>query len=133
VQFNQCAISYSNVLKAGEGWQTTADLGRVVSFWSPAYSRPLEPDLVLEDANSLMTYTIERSGVKVARLYASLTPALVEPDNARAVELELLVRGRPDSAQLEGASAFFEMGRRQIVTTFEAVTTPEMHRLWGKQ
>jgi hypothetical protein len=44
----------------------------------------------------------------------------------------LTARGQPLGTGLAGVLEFLDLGREWIVTGFDELTTPEMHRLWGR-
>ena len=130
---NQCAISYNNVIPRGEGWDSPQDLGNVVTFYRNEYSRPLQDNLTVESANALLTLVRREQDGLTGRMYVSLGPRDRQPEEPDSVELEIIMRGPPPTPDIDGARKFFEAGRRAIVTTFESVTTKQMHTIWGKR
>ncbi len=130
---NHCAIWYNNRIFAGDGWDGPENVGDVVNFWCDAKLGPTANPKQIEDMGALIRATVSEAGKPVARMYVSVENKPVEPDMKDALEIELLVRGPANPKSVDGAVRFFEMGRREIVKTFEAVTTPRMHQLWGKQ
>ena len=46
--------------------------------------------------------------------------------------MNLTARGAPLTDDLDGVLGFLDIGHEAIVTTFDAVTTSEMHTLWEK-
>ena len=125
---NHCAISYSNTIPKGQGWETPEDVQNVFTFWKNEVSRPLLPGVVREDFLGLHVFTVSDAGKPVARLH--ITATIREPD---LIGFDLLFRGPPRSRNLAGVIDFFEFGHRHIVTSFEALTTKTMHELWGKR
>jgi uncharacterized protein (TIGR04255 family) len=51
----------------------------------------------------------------------------------RAWALNVTVRGRPATTDLDGVLGFFDMAHVEIVTCFTAITTDAMHQVWGRQ
>jgi len=125
---NQCAISYSNPIHKGEGWETPKDIQNVFTFWKNESSRALLPGMILEDFVGAQIFTVSDAGRRVARLHVTAT--IREPDE---IVFDLIFRGPPHSPTLDGVVDFFKMGRKHIVTTFEALTTKKMHEMWGKR
>jgi len=119
-------ISYINQLQPGEGWTDQGDLDRVIRMWSPTY----EPGLLEgrpEDVRVAQRHLITDAEGPYARLYVAVEPVL-----GGALVLNLTVRGCPRGSSLKSSLEFFDMGREKIVKGFTAVTTAEMHELWGR-
>jgi uncharacterized protein (TIGR04255 family) len=130
---NQCAISYSNRIAKGEGWEKREDLERVVTFWRPDTSQALQPGMTLEDFGNVLAFKIFDDDKPVARMYVTASIREADGENPEVIQLDLIFRGPPAAPDLSGVMKFFEMGHRYIVTTFKAVTTKTMHELWGEQ
>jgi uncharacterized protein (TIGR04255 family) len=128
---NQCALSYTNRIPKGRGWDVAADLAHVFPFWGNQYSESVPLDL--EDFGFGRIYTVRSAeGAQVARLYVVAHKDVFPPEAEESVELDLTVRGPPELPTEDKVIEFFEMARRKIVTTFPAVTSKQMHELWGR-
>jgi uncharacterized protein (TIGR04255 family) len=126
---NQCAVSYNNRIFKGHGWKRPEDLQQVVTFLANDFSRPPKSGMELEQLADLRVFQIRNGGGKpIARMYVSLGAT-----QADAMDLEFVVRGAPPTPDRAGMEDFYQMAHERIVDTFEAMTTPEMHKRWGKQ
>jgi uncharacterized protein (TIGR04255 family) len=127
---NQCAISYNNdVLRDPHGAASVVTFFRTPALGcSPARNE-------VESVAGVLKSVIEVEGNPIARMYVSFETRSIGKDGDKqdALGLELIVRGPPESPDIDAVSRFFETGRRQIVTTFDSITTKEMHEIWGKQ
>ena len=47
--------------------------------------------------------------------------------------MKLKARGRPDGDGFDGVLRFLNVGREWVVRAFAAVTTPQMHKMWGRR
>jgi len=54
-------------------------------------------------------------------------------DDVYAMQLDITVRARPAGQSIEAAFDLLDKEREIVVRTFAAVTTPEMHRVWGRR
>ena len=75
---------------------------------------------------------LAEEGKPIGRLHVALQPAWKKADNSPILVMTLTARGAPLGEDIEGAFAFFELGRRWIVKGFADLTTPEMHRAWER-
>jgi hypothetical protein len=121
----QAEVSYINPLAQGNGWDQQGQLERVVRMWTPSYGPGLE--CPPEDVRFVQRHLISDHQGPYARLYVSIEPVV-----SGALVLNLTVRGRPRGGTLPAAMDFFDMARERIVRAFAAVTTDEMHRVWGR-
>jgi hypothetical protein len=75
----------------------------------------------------------------IGRLHVTLEPGFVRPDDDQSAEeeiafvLTMTARGRPIGETDGGIGEFFDLAHGEIVTTFDEITTPSMHRAWGKE
>jgi uncharacterized protein (TIGR04255 family) len=124
---NQCEISYVNHIVSGDGWTTFSDAKLVFNLCCPNFggARPGEP----EDWRFRARYRIPGvDGSPVGRLHVEINPAYHVPDNRPMFVMTLTARGHIGN-QLD----FFDIGRDWIVRSFESVTTPQMHEVWGRK
>jgi hypothetical protein len=47
--------------------------------------------------------------------------------------MNLVARGRSDGEGIDGVLRFFDSGHTWATRTFLALTTPEMHTIWGER
>lgn len=69
----------------------------------------------------------------IGRLYITIEPAFRRSDEHPIFLMQLIARGRPLTPDYTGTLGFLDLGRRHIVESFDAATTPLMHKLWGKR
>jgi uncharacterized protein (TIGR04255 family) len=129
---NQCEVTYVNHIVTGEGWQTHGELGNVLTVFNATYS-----DETLQEPESirLALRYILRNGKDepIGRLHVLVQPAYRRTDNQPMLVLTLTARGRPEGDQLDHVLGFLDRGREEIVRGFASITTPVMHRLWGRK
>lgn len=128
----QCEITYVNhILPAAGVWGTHAEAGRAVTLVSNPEPSFLPP---AEDVRASARFLIRAPDDSTAgRLYIELEPRYLVEDDTPLLLLKLTARGAPFSAGLDGVREFFAIGREWIVKGFVDVTSPEMHRVWGRR
>lgn len=129
---DQCEISYINRIDAPANSGGYAGAGRVFSQLRSVDGRDSLPKL--EDLGFRARYIVEDADHRpIARLHTLAQP---EPSDGSstppAFRFNLMTRGRPPAPTLESSLSFFDLGRRTIVSAFAALTTPEMHQVWGR-
>ena len=126
VQATWCEISYVNPIMQPEG-EMRPDLStlvrRVVPQEPPELPTPYNTGL--EER-----FQLERDGAAYARFFINVQ-STVGPNRSLGYTISLMMRGRPETPDPEGVLAFFDEGRRRIVTVFRDITTPERHAEWG--
>lgn len=127
---NQCSLAYFNKVPLPDdaGWGDIQRLLRGMRLDSgPEWSAQFA-DLLLVLRRELN----DKPQGGFGRLQIECRPTQIDVTK-RAWALNLTVRGRPDTADLDGALGFFDMAHVEIVTCFTAITTSAMHELWGRQ
>lgn len=128
---NQCEVTYVNHVEPAGVWDRHGQLEKVFSMWSGLVNASFLPNP--EDAGLRMRFVIpDGNGKPLGRLHVVVHPAWKKTDNSPILALNLTARGAPIGEGIEGAFAFFELGRRWIVKGFADLTTPEMHRVWER-
>jgi uncharacterized protein (TIGR04255 family) len=123
---NQCEVTYMNHVVAGEGWSSFGEADRVFRFWKVLTDPIPGPP---EDLRLHIRYPIPSpSGEFAGRLHVDVQPGFRTADRRPMYAFQLTARGQ--SAE---ASEFFDLGREWIVKAFAALTTPQMHRVWGRK
>jgi uncharacterized protein (TIGR04255 family) len=128
---NQCEIAYINTIQLPHGENPHSNLQRVSPIWVGAIAS--SPGCLLEDAGLQARFVLRDHDNPVGRLYVAFTPDFHPSGEPPALLLQVTARGRPKSATMTDAFNFLDLGRREIVQTFDNVTSPELHRIWGKQ
>jgi uncharacterized protein (TIGR04255 family) len=120
---NQCEVTYVNHIVAGPGWQTYADADEVFTFLNrPSTTSPVN----IEDLRTQVRFIIDQAGNPIGRLYVDIQPAFRISDDQPMYVLQLTARG-----QIGNGLEFLNIGRESIVRTFKALTTRNMHLVWG--
>lgn len=129
---NQCEVTYVNQIVAGEGWTEHGEIGNVLTVFQAKYS-----DTFLglpENAKLDLRFILKgEGGEPIGRLHISAVPGYRRSDSAPVIRLTLTARGRPSGDGVEGVLEFLNKGRETIVESFASITTPEMHRIWGRK
>ena len=101
------------------GW--SADLG---SGWTED----------MEDFSSVARFSLRHpDGRAYGRVSVSATTIVMPPSRDRSLQLEVTVRGIPESPDVSGILSFHEMAHDQIVRCFAAMTTDSAHEHWGRR
>ena len=125
----QCELTYVNHIEAPAGG---ADLSSVLSLLARRQSLGKQAWPAPESIRLATQFLIEHEGAPVGRVYVSADPAVRLDDNVPVVLLNVTARGAPLSDGVHGVVEFLELAHVQAVSTFESITTSEMHKQWGK-
>ena len=131
-EFKQCEVTYVNEIRAaseGAGHAFVAD------FLAPHGSTNGEFLEAVESAEITYHYAMVRPGrgEPVGRLHAAASPRFRVDSMEPVYLLEMIARGQPLGAGLEGVVAFLDLGREYIVRGFADITTRRMHELWERR
>jgi uncharacterized protein (TIGR04255 family) len=126
VRVNQCEVTYINHIVSGEGWETHGDFKNVFTMWlQPESAFPGRAQDVALRARFPMS---DREGNFCGRLHVAVQPVWRISDGRAMFLMELTARG-----QARSEMDFFDLGRVWIVKSFAELTTPEMHKIWGRK
>jgi uncharacterized protein (TIGR04255 family) len=137
VEPNQCELTYINHITPCTHWSSHKDLAAVFRGWNANYSELLEQPV--EAINlSLVHLLHDEKGDFLGRLHIALQSAFrtapIAADSSEPIfVLTITARGKPTAQDESGVLGFFDLGRRAIVTAFDSITTPMMHKVWGKR
>jgi uncharacterized protein (TIGR04255 family) len=126
-KINQCELSYINVITLDD---THAAFSKVSTLWGNIELD--RADLVIENSSMNTKIIMSDEGKPVGRLHITITPGVRVVDNCPVVKIDLTARGKPRSETVSSAFDFIDRCRLAIVSTFAAITTPEMHKRWGR-
>ena len=128
---NQCEITYINHIEPSNIWETHRQLEKVLAMWKPKYSDDFlsEPENIRVAAQHVFTTD---DGNQTGRLHISVQPAFSVSNNEPIFVVSLTARGAPDEQSSQSVLTFIDKGREMIVRGFTSITTPEMHKLWGR-
>jgi uncharacterized protein (TIGR04255 family) len=127
---NQCEVTYINIITLPQGAALDSCLNRITPMWDAEFSEA--PPNTLERVRVEMAFLFSQDEKPVGRVYANFAPAFLQSDRSPVVQLEITARGRPKGETVAEALAFLDVEREQVVRTFAAITTTEMHQLWGR-
>jgi uncharacterized protein (TIGR04255 family) len=128
LDLTQWEVTYINHILRPEGQPKLAD---ALSFWGAGLDQAMggPADAGRMEAQRILT----EAGTPWARMYVSVTTGM-RPDQVPLVTFELTVRGPPENEDSwDRMRNQLLNARRQIVTAFDTLTTPEMHAVWGKR
>lgn len=131
VTVTQCEVTYINHIEPLGVWERHGQLETIVRGWSGLPTEGFLPEA--EKGMVHLSFVIpSQDGKPIGRLHAAVQPAWKKSDNSPILTLNLTARGMPIGEGIEGAFAFFDLGREWIVRGFAELTTPEMHRVWER-
>ena len=88
----------------------------------------------MEDFSSVARYSLTRpDGQAYGRVTTSATTIFMPPSLDRSLQLEVTVRGIPETTDIDGIVGFHEIAHDQIVRCFAAITTDSAHECWGRR
>jgi len=135
---DQCEITYINIIQPCDVWEHFGQLDRVFKGWSSDYPK-LAGSEALATGWRAQHEVADANGKFVGHLFVELDSAFSVPpgsppssEPSPIFQLQLTVRGRPLGEGIDGVMAFMDLGHSIIVNSFVAVTTAEMHAVWGR-
>ena len=118
-----------NHIELADGEDPRTDIGKVLSLWAGGGSDVPE----MEDARLSARFVLtDQQGQPIGRLHLKLEPGVRKVDSRPILLVTLMVRGSPTAPTIPSVLEFMDMGGVHIVRTFTSITTPEMHKLWGR-
>ena len=127
---SQCEVTYVNhVERAGE-WERHGELEKLLRNWVPLPAAAFLP--APEDAVLRWRYRIRGRNGPVGRLHVAARPSWSVSDGRPVWIMNLMARGAPIGAGIDGAFEFFNLGREWVVRGFADLTTDSMQRCWER-
>lgn len=125
---NQCEVTYVNIVPIANPGRLDDILACVSGTYSDAYLN--EPE-----ATELRTRFVLRdeAGQPWGRLHVTAMPAEHSTDQQALVRLILTARGKPATPDTAGGLRSLDLGHEAVVRGFTSITTPEMHKHWGRK
>jgi uncharacterized protein (TIGR04255 family) len=131
VAANQCEVTYVNDIAPGPGWDRPGQLERVFTVWTARYGDDFLPEP--ESARFAVQFVLpDDQGSPLGRLHVNASPATRQADGQPIVRLVLTARGSPEGEDMDGVFRFLDRGHDWAVRAFASITTPAMHRIWGR-
>jgi uncharacterized protein (TIGR04255 family) len=124
---NQCEVAYINTIELPDGANPHTNLHRITPLWGEWTGT-----LPLENAGLQARSLLTDADAPIGRVYATFIPVFQLEEARPAIQLEITARAKPSGDTIEDAFGLLETQRAVIVRTFDAITTPEMHAIWGK-
>ena len=119
-RINQCELTYVNHIVADQGSRTWAETTAIFSFLGGL------PENV-EDGSFFLRFPIHYEQRQVGRLFVEIQPGVRASDSTPIYVMNLTARGF-----IGAGFEFFDLGRAAIVSSFARLTTPAMHKIWGR-
>lgn len=129
---DQCQVTYLNPVPLEGEYSCPGGMAGLLEGWSGTHSE--SPTLDGGEASVQIRYPItDQGGSRRGRLIVTVGSAVRAETDEAVLLLEMTARGRPLSGSLEGIVEFLDHGHDAIVTMFAALTTTQMHTVWGRQ
>jgi uncharacterized protein (TIGR04255 family) len=125
----QCDVFYVNPLPPVATGVQLSFPERVFRCWNVDIGKewPTQTEDVAFNARYRL---LDEAGQPFGRLVATMSSGAA--DGIEQMRFELTARGAPRALGLAGILAFHDVGHEAIVRCFAAITTPEMHKRWGR-
>ena len=127
---NQCEVTYVNHIERAGGWESHGEIEKLLKNWVPLPAAGFLP--APEDALLRWRYRIPGGSGPVGRLYVTVQPSWSAADARPVWVMNLMARGAPIGAGIDGAFEFFDLGRVWVVRGFADLTTDSMQRSWER-
>lgn len=127
VRPTQCEVTYLNHIHPDSVWSSHSELAKITTL----AGKPRDFLPPAEEVRLHYKYVIGSDGVRVGRLHVQCDPVIDRKDGTPAFAFNLTARGAPFDESVEGVLKFLEVGREWVTRSFKAITTTEMHHVWG--
>ena len=127
---NQGEVTYINIIPLTKESADHRRMEDITPLWAGKFTD--SPPNELERTLIQTTFLFSLDGTPAGRVYVNFHPAFLQSDRTPVIRLEVTARGRPRGETVADALSFLDVEREQVVRTFAAVTTSEMHKLWGR-
>lgn len=125
---DQCEVSYVNFINTDEINGGLSGMENAFTVLRQARPRGFLPLPEIQKWES--SYALPEGR---GRLHVAAFPNFRQRDFKLVVNLTLSARGKPADGSNDRLAAWFQMAHEWIVRGFEELTTPEMHKIWGKK
>jgi uncharacterized protein (TIGR04255 family) len=124
---NQCELTYVNNIERGAGWDDLGDFANVFTIL-----RSLEPQVGLPASEGLSWQARYKLPEGRGRLHVQMNVVFLARTLKLAFQLSLTARGTPEGSSAEEIARWFDLAHEGTVRAFTDLTTPAMHKLWGR-
>lgn len=128
IRINQCEVAYVNTIFVPGVEDPYRAVDKVMKVWN----WPTVSIGEFEQVSIQPRFILSKEGQPYARLHVGMLPAIRRSTRQPCLQLTMSVKGRPVDESLDAALDFFAEGREAIVRVFADLTTPEMHKEWGR-
>lgn len=137
IVFDQCEITYVNHIFANSVWRGPEELEKVFTGWSAEYRNRMRHEIEgvgIRTRQALKGASGEFLGRLLVEIDTGSVPDIegVDSEGQRVLVMKLIARGHPFSSDLEGVMKFMDLGHAEIVSTFDRMTSEQMHAVWRK-
>lgn len=130
----QCEVTYVNLIEADGVAGQCPYPSDIFSFLGNSKLNSVNSSFEnVTYARSSVVMSKNSAAPARGRFYIELGTGTNNSTGGRVFQLSLTVRGAPQAGGLDGALAFCDFAHEVIVRSFAELTTPEMHRKWGRQ
>ena len=131
VSLRQCELTYLNQIPAGLGWERFGEIHRVLSVWSDELVEAIpEP----EAASVSLQFLIPEPGEQArGRMYVDVRPSIRNADQHPLFAMNITARVPGVGGGAAEPLECLDLAHEWIVRGFAAVTTKEMHEIWGRR
>lgn len=128
-----CEVTYVNHILGSGVWHGHSELHKVIPSFKPELTENFLP--LPEDMQFASRYIIGNGNNKIhpmGRLYVNVEPRFLTADMAPIFLMRLTARGAPQGKNQAGILKMLDLGHEWIVRSFTTLTSPEMHKEWGR-
>lgn len=128
-----CEITYINHIEPGGVWHGHEQLHEVLRLWKPDFADDFTSGRQLENASVNFQFIMKNEqGDPYGRWRVSVQPGYARDAESPIFVITNTARGHPLAGGIDGAMSFLDQGHDWTVRGFGAITTENMHRLWGR-
>ena len=128
---NQCEVTFTNLIDLQESDRVHADLSKLTPLWTDEVTE--KAPAKLEDVTTNSRFIFSLNEKPAGRVYVQFQPVFRQSDLRPMIKLEITARGQPDGEETSDAFEFLDVEHAHVVRTFAAVTSEEMHQIWGRR
>lgn len=133
IRCNQCEVSYINAIGPNEITDDpNRDLDKIFTLWCERYNYDGLDHIERGRFGATYLMRVEGGEAPIGRIHINASPGIRTRDSVPVVQLNITARGKPQDETVAAAFSWLDQGHISIVRSFSAITTKEMHRIWGR-